>query len=118
MKLWKVLRRGARTHACNVDTRVDAQPYSTWKDYGGAADSMQYSSLKQIDKKNVARLELAWTYPVRGSTDARTGVTIPSFGSEGRVDLRQGIPLARGIATGTPDRIFENLIILARVSAK
>jgi quinoprotein glucose dehydrogenase len=39
-------------------------PYSTWSDYGGAADSMQYSSLKQIDKSNVSRLELAWFHPV------------------------------------------------------
>jgi quinoprotein glucose dehydrogenase len=39
-------------------------PYSTWSDYGGAADSMQYSSLEQIDKSNVAQLELAWFHPV------------------------------------------------------
>jgi quinoprotein glucose dehydrogenase len=39
-------------------------PYSTWSDYGGAADSMQYSALKQIDKSNVTKLELAWTYKV------------------------------------------------------
>src|ERR671914_382422 len=38
--------------------------YATWSDYGGAADSMQYSALKQIDKSNVNRLELAWFYPV------------------------------------------------------
>jgi quinoprotein glucose dehydrogenase len=40
------------------------KPYSTWSDYGGSSDSMQYSSLTQIDKTNVARLELAWFYPV------------------------------------------------------
>jgi len=39
-------------------------PYSTWSDYGGSSDSMQYSSLKQIDKSNVSRLELAWFFPV------------------------------------------------------
>ena len=38
--------------------------YTTWSDYGGAADSMQYSALKQINKTNVAKLELAWTYKV------------------------------------------------------
>src|SRR5213075_801591 len=38
------------------------QPYTTWSDYGGAADSMQYSALKQIDKSNVQQLELAWSY--------------------------------------------------------
>jgi len=40
------------------------QPYTTWSDYGGGADSMQYSALKQISKANVAKLELAWTYKV------------------------------------------------------
>jgi hypothetical protein len=29
---------------------------------------MQYSALKQIDKRNVNRLELAWSYPVPGSS--------------------------------------------------
>lgn len=27
---------------------VSGAPYTTWSDYGGAADSMQYSALKQI----------------------------------------------------------------------
>lgn len=40
-----------------------AQSYSTWSDYGGSADSAQYSSLKQIHRGNVARLQVAWTYP-------------------------------------------------------
>jgi quinoprotein glucose dehydrogenase len=44
--------------------------------------------------------------------NARTGVSIPSFGKDGRVDLREGIPRARGIQTGTPGRVFENLIIV------
>jgi hypothetical protein len=26
------------------------QPYTTWRDYGGGEDSMQYSALKQINK--------------------------------------------------------------------
>ena len=38
------------------------QPYTTWKDYGGGVDSMQYSALKQINKSNVSKLELAWSY--------------------------------------------------------
>ena len=41
-----------------------AKPYTTWSAYGGAQDSMQYSSLKQIDKGNVGKLELAWSYLV------------------------------------------------------
>jgi quinoprotein glucose dehydrogenase len=45
-------------------------PYTTWSDYGGSADSMQYSALKQITKSNVGQLQRAWFYPVpdrRGS---------------------------------------------------
>src|SRR5262245_35601202 len=40
------------------------QPYTTWSDYGGAADSMQYSALKLIHKDNVGKLELTWSYMV------------------------------------------------------
>jgi len=39
-----------------------AQDHSTWRDYGGSSDSAQYSSLKQIDRSNVGKLEVAWTY--------------------------------------------------------
>jgi len=38
--------------------------YTTWRDYGGASDSMQYSALTQINKTNVANLEQAWFFPV------------------------------------------------------
>jgi quinoprotein glucose dehydrogenase len=48
--------------------------------------------------------------------DARTGLTIPSFGSNGRVNLREGLGRDPNsfvtIQSGTPGRIFENLIIL------
>lgn len=39
-------------------------PYTTWSDYGGSADSMQYSALQQITRSNVSQLEPAWFYPV------------------------------------------------------
>ena len=39
------------------------QSHTTWNDYGGAADSAQYSALQQINRSNVNRLEVAWTYP-------------------------------------------------------
>ncbi len=43
--------------------------YRSWDQYLGGADSAQYSALAQIDKRNVAELEVAWTYPTgeRGS---------------------------------------------------
>jgi quinoprotein glucose dehydrogenase len=37
--------------------------YTTWRDYGGSADSAQFSALTQIDRTNVHRLQVAWTYP-------------------------------------------------------
>jgi glucose dehydrogenase len=40
-----------------------AQDHKTWRDYGGAADSAQYSALSQIDRSNVSKLEVAWSYP-------------------------------------------------------
>ena len=42
--------------------------YSTWSDYGGSADSSQYSSLTQISKTNVAQLRQAWFFPVADRT--------------------------------------------------
>jgi quinoprotein glucose dehydrogenase len=37
--------------------------HKTWRDYGGSADSAQYSALTQINRTNVANLRVAWTYP-------------------------------------------------------
>ncbi len=166
---------------------IAKKPYTTWRDYAGGADSMQYSALKQINKSNVSRLELAWSYLVPGSggrfgfnpvivdgvmyvlggdraivaldaatgkqiwshpvdgnpTDrginyweskdrsdrrlifaannylqqinAGTGLTINTFGNDGRVDLREGLgrdpKSIRNIQSGTPGRVFENLIL-------
>jgi quinoprotein glucose dehydrogenase len=170
------------------------QPYTTWSDYGGAADSMQYSALKQIHKRNVSQLQLTWFYTVPGPSskfgfnplivdgvmyilgrddaivaleattgkqiwshpvegtptdrginywqnksasdrrfifaansylqeiNARTGVTIPSFGNDGRVDLREGLgrdPMTiHNIQAGTPGRVFENLMILGSATGE
>jgi quinoprotein glucose dehydrogenase len=48
--------------------------------------------------------------------DARTGKSIPTFGAQGIVDLRQGLgrdpESIRRVASSTPGRIFENLILL------
>jgi quinoprotein glucose dehydrogenase len=166
------------------------QPYTTWSDYGGSADSMQYSALKQIDKTNVTRLDLVWSHLAPGPSgrfsfsplvvddvmfvvgkdnavvaldaasgkqiwsrpvedtptnrgfnywesadradrrlifaansylreiDARTGEFIQSFGNGGRVDLREGIPRADNIQSGTPGKVFENLIILGSATGE
>jgi quinoprotein glucose dehydrogenase len=48
-----------------VTASVWAQkPYTTWNTYGGGGHSSQYSALDQINKQNVAKLEVAWSFPV------------------------------------------------------
>ena len=167
-----------------------AQNRNTWSDYGGAADSAQYSGLSEINRSNVSKLQVAWTYPTgdnnkysfnplvadglmyvlgksnsiialdaatgkeiwvlpaepdtkvitsRGinyweskdrsdrrllfasnhflrAIDARTGKAIPSFGVQGRVNLKEGLdrdPASiRLVQSTTPGRVFEDLLIL------
>ena len=59
--------------AANVVERASQaqqpQPYTKWDQYGGSADSMQYSALAQINKNNVKELQRAWFYAVAGEAD-------------------------------------------------
>jgi quinoprotein glucose dehydrogenase len=48
--------------AAILSAAAPSGPHSAWREYGGAPDSAQFSSLLQIDKSNVAQLEIAWTY--------------------------------------------------------
>lgn len=50
---------------CLVLTAAFAQDrqYLTWRDYGGSADTAQYSGLRQINRSNVSQLQIAWVYP-------------------------------------------------------
>src|SRR5258705_7245367 len=52
--------------AVSGQSAAQKKPYATWSDFGGALDSMQYSSLKQITKSNVSKLEQAWFYKAPG----------------------------------------------------
>jgi glucose dehydrogenase len=47
----------------HAQTAQARNSYSGWSDYGGAADSAQYSALGQINRSNVSKLQIAWTYP-------------------------------------------------------
>lgn len=49
-------------------TRVPAKPYTTWQSYAGGAHSSQYSALDQINTKNVAKLKVAWSFPITGNS--------------------------------------------------
>lgn len=173
---------------------IEVKAYTTWSDYSGSADSMQYSALTQINKNNAAQLELAWSYLAPGpagrfsfnplivdkvmyvvgkdgavvaldaatgrqiwshpttatptnrgfnyweSPDrsdrrlifsvqgylqevaARTGITINTFGNDGLVNLREGLgrdpKTIDEIQSGTPGRVFENLIILGSATGE
>ena len=38
--------------------------HTTWSDYGGGADASQYSALNQVNRTNVGKLRVAWSYPI------------------------------------------------------
>lgn len=42
---------------------ADERAHTGWSDYLGGPDSAQYSDLRQINKSNVGRLQVAWSYP-------------------------------------------------------
>ena len=164
------------------------QPHATWSDFGGAIDSLQYSSLKQITKTNVSTIRQVWFYKAQGprgtfpfsplvvdrvmyvigegpaiialdattgkqiwshpldgaptnrgfnyweskdrsdgriifavdsylqEVNARTGITINTFGNDGRVNLREGlgrdVKNVGKVQSGSPGHVFENLIVL------
>jgi quinoprotein glucose dehydrogenase len=46
-----------------------APPFTTWATYLGGAHSSQYSALDQINRQNVSRLELAWSFPSGNRTN-------------------------------------------------
>jgi len=173
-----------------VSCSLFAQTHMTWPDYGGNPDSAQYSALEQINRSNVSKLEIAWTYSTgdnnkyffnplvvdnvmfvlaknnsivaleassgkelwthatgpeikiitnRGinyweskdrsdrrllfasnhflrAVDARTGKDIASFGTNGSVDLKEGLgrdpKTLTLVQSTTPGRVFEDLLIL------
>ncbi|MBN3521585.1 PQQ-binding-like beta-propeller repeat protein [Algoriphagus lutimaris] len=43
--------------------------YTDWSHYGGPEDGSRYSSLQQINKQNVAKLSVAWTYQTGDATE-------------------------------------------------
>jgi len=175
---------------------LEAQKGTSWSEYLGGPESAHYSPLKQVNKANVGKLEVAWSYepgddvtytfcplvvdniayvaakngalvaldattgkeiwvhrfPAGGrfsgiggqrganyweskdrsdrrifvtssgmlhAINARTGELIPSFGNEGKLDLKTGIdraPLPLG--SRTPGRVFENLLILGSATGE
>src|SRR5580698_1211868 len=42
---------------------LHAQKTTNWAEYLGGSDSAHYSPLKQVNTRNVDKLEVAWNYP-------------------------------------------------------
>jgi quinoprotein glucose dehydrogenase len=174
----------------------DSRSHTTWSTYLGNPDGSHYSALDQINRSNVDKLQVAWTYDagtersyefnpiVVGRTmyviaqrtsivaldaatgrqlwiyrskdvpllemhrginfwqnhdgseqrlliafndhleaiDAHTGARIKSFGTDGRVDLKQGLGrnlnTIRQIQSGTPGQVYGDLIILGSATGE
>jgi quinoprotein glucose dehydrogenase len=48
--------------AASKHSRNSYKDRREWSVYGGGTDNIHYSTLKQINRKNVSRLKVAWTY--------------------------------------------------------
>jgi quinoprotein glucose dehydrogenase len=164
----------------------DKRAQQDWPVYGGTTDNNHYSQLKQINRRNVKKLKVAWTFdsgesgglqtspiivggvlygitpiqkifaldaatgkllwkfdsgikgtqPDRGlaywadgndqrilvgvmnfvyALDAATGKAIPSFGKDGRIDLREDLgrdPATQSIYMTSPAVIYKDLMIV------
>ncbi len=68
MKVWFVVLIAALSLAYAASTR----PERAWPAYGGGAADNRYSALKQINTRNVGKLQVAWTYDTQdGSGDTQ-----------------------------------------------
>jgi quinoprotein glucose dehydrogenase len=95
-----------------LDARTGAQTWSTVVD-GISSRGINY--WENDDGSDRRLIFLGGGYVT--AIDATTGEIIPSFGDNGRVDLRTGfedeLRPANTISTNNPGRIFEDLIIMA-----
>jgi quinoprotein glucose dehydrogenase len=76
--------------------RADA--YTTWKTYEGDPGASHYSALREIDRSNVSRLQVAWTYDI-GDNNAM-GMSPVIVDSTMYVVGRNGAVVALDAATG------------------
>lgn len=44
------------------ESATSTEVHKQWRDYGGASDGAQYSSLRQINRSNVAKLKKVWSF--------------------------------------------------------
>jgi glucose dehydrogenase len=67
-KTFTLLRRSLAAaigaSAVGASLQAPAEDYTSWRAYGGGPHSSQYSALDQINRSNVAELEVVWSLPV------------------------------------------------------
>jgi quinoprotein glucose dehydrogenase len=69
--LWMVLAGCAC--AAYAQNEAGNKAETDWPAYGNDADGMRYSSLRQIDASNVAKLRVAWTFHTHDVSDGSNG---------------------------------------------
>jgi quinoprotein glucose dehydrogenase len=186
LKLAAVLCVALLLTACEPPAKAPSSDrYASWSSYAGTTDSAQFSSLTQINRENVDKLQVAWRFNtgetphrctplvigkvmyvvanegvtaldaasgqkiwhapgtaeqyLRGlvywedeagankrvvsvkdnalvALDPADGSVITSFGERGRIDLRKNLnrdpETIKRVATMTPGRVFEDLLIV------
>jgi quinoprotein glucose dehydrogenase len=81
----------------------------------GGQRGMNYWESKDRSDRRIFVTTGGYLYAI----DALTGKTVDSFADNGRLDLKTGIDRApRALASRTPGRIFENLIILGSATGE
>ncbi len=68
MKIWVALGVAAASLLFAAGKQTEAG--SEWAAYGGTPEQIRYSPLRQIDRSNVGRLRVAWTYDTADGSGA------------------------------------------------
>lgn len=64
--VWAAINPGFHAHA-------QGRPESDWPNYGNDPGGMRHSSLSQINRENVAKLKIAWTFHTGDISDGNDG---------------------------------------------
>ncbi len=104
--------------ALNAATGKEVWEHDTAKGFNFSNRGLMYWESKDRSDRRVLYVCNNRLYAI----DARTGADIPSFGDQGSVDLRVGLgrnpESIRQIGSGTPGKIFENLVLLGSATGE